>query len=97
MLLSGRGEGGDSKLRPESEDDAASWLWGPGFHSLWEEQQGAGPEGKDSAWSQGGTEASTAGVGDQAREESRIPQASWAWLPLQERVVGTQGRIETIA
>lgn len=64
MLLSGRGEGGDSKLRPESEDDAASWLWGPGFHSLWEEQQGAGPEGKDSAWSQGGTETSTAGVGD---------------------------------
>lgn len=28
---------------------------------LWEEQQGASPEGKDSAGSWGGTEASTAG------------------------------------
>lgn len=46
MPLSGRGEGGDSKLRPKSEGDAAMWLWGPGFHSLWEEQQGPAQRGR---------------------------------------------------
>lgn len=55
------------------------------------------PEGKDLAWPQGGTETGTAGTGGQAREEGRIPQASWAWLLLQEREVGTRGRTETIA
>lgn len=70
MLLSGRGEGGDSKLRPESEDDAASWLWGPGFHSLWEEQQGAGPEGKDSAWSSNKT------LTEYSEKENLIPGKS---------------------
>lgn len=43
-----------------------------------------------------GTETGTAGTGAKP-EEGRIPQASWAGLLLQERVVGTRGRTETIA
>lgn len=79
-------EGGDSKLRPKSEGDAAMWLWGQGSTHSGRSSKGQ-PRGKDSAWPQGGTETGTAGTGAKPGEEGRIPQASWAWLLAQERVV----------
>ena len=95
MLLSGSGEGGDSKLRPKSEDDAAVRLWA-GLHSG-RSSKGPGRRGRTQLGHGVGRRLAWLGAGGQAREQGRIPQASWAWLLLQERAVGTRGRIETIA
>lgn len=93
MLLSGSREGGDSKLRPKSKDDAAVRLWGPGLPR----SKGPARRGRTQLGHGVGQRLAQLGEGGQAREQGRIPQASWAWLLLQERTVGTRGRMETIA